>query len=57
MGKERRAVNPERVRQRFNREFKLEAVQIKGVVFEYFFETVLLGYAINRNYSNSPLSR
>ena len=28
MGKERRAVNPERVRQRFNREFKLEAVRL-----------------------------
>lgn len=28
MGKERRAVNPERIRQRFNREFKLEAVRL-----------------------------
>jgi len=28
MGKARRAVNPERVRQRFNREFKLEAVRL-----------------------------
>lgn len=37
MGKERSKVNPERVRQRFSREFKLEAVRllelgrIKGV--------------------------
>ena len=28
MGKERRAVNPERIRQRFSREFKLEAVRL-----------------------------
>jgi hypothetical protein len=29
----------------------------KGVVFEYFFETVLLGYTFNLNYSINPLSR
>jgi transposase len=28
MGKERRAVNPERVHQRFSREFKVEAVRL-----------------------------
>jgi transposase-like protein len=28
MGKERGKVNPERVRQRFSREFKLEAVRL-----------------------------
>lgn len=30
MGKERGKVNPERVRQRFSREFKLEAIRLLG---------------------------